>query len=126
MSMGVHLTCIDSITVADGVLFGSNVLVTDHNHGDYRSFGVASNPSVPPGIRPLKSYGGVSIGKNVWIGNNVVIVGPVRIGDGAIIAANSVIISNVEPGTMVAGNPAKKVKIYDEKDGVGHWTKLYD
>lgn len=54
---------------------------------------------------PLK--GDTVIGNDVWIGQNAVILPGVHIGDGTIIGANSVVGSNIEPYTIVAGNPAK-------------------
>lgn len=57
---------------------------------------------------PLK--GDTVIGNDVWIGQNAVILPGVHIGDGAIIGANSVVGSNVEPYTIVAGNPAKVLR----------------
>lgn len=53
---------------------------------------------------PLK--GDTVIGNDVWIGQNATILPGVHIGDGAIIGANSVVGSNVEPYTIVVGNPA--------------------
>ena len=52
----------------------------------------------------------VHIGNDVWIGQNAVILPGVHIGDGAIIGANSVVGSNVEPYTIVAGNPANELR----------------
>ena len=49
----------------------------------------------------------VTIGRNVWIGGNSVILPGVTIGDGAIIAAGAVVTKNVEAGTIVGGVPAK-------------------
>ena len=46
----------------------------------------------------------------MWIGQNAVILPGVHIGDGAIIGANSVVGSDVEPYAIVAGNPAKTVR----------------
>ena len=57
---------------------------------------------------PLK--GDTVIGNDVWIGQNAVILPGVHIGDGAIIGANSVVGSNVEPYTIVIGNPAKVLR----------------
>ena len=54
--------------------------------------------------------GNTVIGNDVWIGQNAVILPGVNIGDGAIIGANSVVGSNVEPYTIVAGNPAKMIR----------------
>ena len=46
----------------------------------------------------------------MWIGQNAVILPGVHIGDGAIIGANAVVGSNVEPYTIVVGNPAKPIR----------------
>ena len=54
--------------------------------------------------------GDVTIGNDVWIGYNVTIMSGVTIGDGAVIAANSHVVKNVEPYTIVGGNPAKHIK----------------
>ncbi len=50
------------------------------------------------------------LGNKVWIGANVTILPGVTIGDGAIVAAGAVVNKNVEPGTVVAGVPAKYIK----------------
>lgn len=50
------------------------------------------------------------IGNDVWIGENAVILPGVHIGDGAIIGANSVVGSDVEPYTIVVDNPAKVLR----------------
>lgn len=54
--------------------------------------------------------GNIEIGNDVWIGYNATIMAGVKIGDGAIIAANSTVVSDVEPYSIVGGNPAKKIK----------------
>jgi virginiamycin A acetyltransferase len=56
------------------------------------------------------SKGDVIIGNDVWIGLNSTILSGITIGDGAIIAANAVVTKNVEPYTIVGGNPAKLLK----------------
>lgn len=50
------------------------------------------------------------VGNDVWIGHGAIILGGVTIGDGAIVAAGSVVTKDVEPCTIVAGNPAKKIR----------------
>lgn len=66
-----------------------------------------------------KSYpnkGDIHIGNDVWIGYNATIMAGVRIGDGAIIAANSTVVKDVEPYSIVGGNPAQEIKKrFDEK-----------
>lgn len=60
-----------------------------------------------------KSYpqkGDINIGNDVWIGYNATIMAGVTIGDGAIIATNSTVIKDVEPYSIVGGNPATEIK----------------
>jgi galactoside O-acetyltransferase len=52
----------------------------------------------------------IRIGDNAWIGMNSLILKGVTIGEGSIVGAGSVVTKNVEPWTIVAGNPAKVVK----------------
>ena len=60
--------------------------------------------------------GDTIIGNDVWIGMEAVIMPGVTVGDGAIIGARSVVVKDVEPYTIVGGNPAKPLKKrYDEK-----------
>ncbi len=59
---------------------------------------------------PKLSKGSVIIGNDVWIGLNTTILSGVTIGDGAIVAAGSIVTKNVEPYAIVGGNPAKVIK----------------
>ncbi len=61
-----------------------------------------------PSDMPFK--GDTVIGNDVWIGQNTVILPGVHIGDGAIIGARSVVGSDVDPYTIIAGNPAKPIR----------------
>ena len=54
--------------------------------------------------------GNIEIGNDVWIGYNATIMAGVKIGDGAIIATNATVVSDVEPYTIVGGNPAREIK----------------
>ncbi len=67
--------------------------------------------------REATSKGDIIIKDDVWIGQNVVISSGVTIGQGAVIGAGSVVTKDVEPYTIVAGNPAKfiKFRFEDEK-----------
>ena len=62
-----------------------------------------------PSEMPFKG-GDTVIGNDVWIGQNAVVLPGVHIGDGAIIGANSVVGSDVDPYTIVVGNPAKPLR----------------
>ena len=69
-----------------------------------------------------KSYptkGDTIVGNDVWIGYNSTIMPGIRIGDGAIITTNSTITKDVEPYTIVGGNPAKEIrKRFTEKETI--------
>jgi acetyltransferase-like isoleucine patch superfamily enzyme len=56
------------------------------------------------------SKGNVVIGNDVWIATNAVIMSGIKIGDGAIIGAYSIVTKDVPPYTIVAGNPAKQIR----------------
>ena len=58
----------------------------------------------------------IKIGNDVWIAQDVRITGGVTIGDGAIIANNSHVVKDVEPYTIVGGNPARYIKHRFYKD----------
>ena len=76
------------------------------------------NIDISPIKRELSSKGGIVIGNNVWIGDKCTILSGVSIGDGCIIAANSVVTQNVPSYTVVAGVPAKIIKqLSDEQKG---------
>jgi acetyltransferase-like isoleucine patch superfamily enzyme len=56
------------------------------------------------------SKGDVIIGNDVWIADNVTIMSGIKIGDGAVIANNSHVVKDVEPYSIVGGNPAIHIK----------------
>jgi acetyltransferase-like isoleucine patch superfamily enzyme len=56
------------------------------------------------------SNGNVIIGNDVWIGTNATILSGVTVGDGSVIAANSHVVKNVEPYSIVGGNPARLIR----------------
>ncbi|BAZ40562.1 acetyltransferase family protein [Calothrix sp. NIES-4101] len=65
---------------------------------------------IDPQPDELPYKGDTVIGNDVWIGYEAVIMPGVKVGDGAIIAAKSVVVSNVAPYTIVGGNPAKFIR----------------
>jgi acetyltransferase-like isoleucine patch superfamily enzyme len=62
------------------------------------------------GVGHPSTKGDVIIGNDVWIASDVTIMSGVTIGDGAVIANNSYVVKDVEPYSMVGGNPAKLIK----------------
>lgn len=107
----IHISAFNRIVIGNGTLTGRFVTITDNSHGDM----LEEQLNEPPLSRPIVSKGPVIIGNNVWIGDKVTILPAVEIGDGAIIAANSVVTKNIPPYCVAAGNPAKVVRqIKDE------------
>jgi len=106
LNFDCHIGAINFIQIGNDVLIGSNVLITDHNHGKITT----EELKLPPASRPLYSKGPVIIEDNVWIGENVAILPNVRIGRNSIIGANSVVSSDVPENSVVGGIPAKVIK----------------
>jgi acetyltransferase-like isoleucine patch superfamily enzyme len=85
-----------SIEIGNYVVLGSCVLIIDHD-----GYGLDGNTALE---KPVK------IGNHVWIGIRATILKGVTIGDNSIIGAGAVVTTNVEPNTIVAGNPARKIR----------------
>ncbi|MBF0194252.1 MAG: CatB-related O-acetyltransferase [Magnetococcales bacterium] len=99
--------------LAHGVQF----IMPDANHSTsgataypFAVFGEEWRGKLPITNYPFTHCGDTVIGNDVWIGMDATIMPGVTIGDGAIIGAKSVVSKDVAPYTVVAGNPAKKVK----------------
>lgn len=109
--------CINSIDIGDYCIISNNVHIYDNNN----------HPIDPKKRREMCKSGfnsekwdwkysdnkPIAIKDNVWIGERATILKGVTIGEGAIIASNSVVTKNVPSFTIVAGNPAKIVKVLD-------------
>jgi galactoside O-acetyltransferase len=91
------------ITIGNGVLVGPNCVIASCEH-------TFDNRDVPIYQQPVK-YGPVIIEDDVWIGANVVIKCNVIVGKGSVVGAGAVVTKNVEPYTIVAGVPAKKIGV---------------
>ncbi|MFO7606141.1 MAG: glycosyltransferase [Desulfurivibrionaceae bacterium] len=101
-----HIGAIDSIEIGNDVLVGSNILITDHQHGNPHDY----FPSKTYADQPLYSKGPVIIGDNVLIGENVCIMPGVAIGTNCVIGANAVVTRDVPDNSISAGNPAKVIR----------------
>lgn len=64
------------------------------------------------------SKGPTTIGNDVWIGTDALILSGVRIGDGAVVGARSVVASDVPPYSIVAGNPARIIRLRFPEDRI--------
>lgn len=77
--------------------------VTTYRFGTYPPF----NEWFTPADETVRGRGGVTIGNDVWVGHQGLILSGVTIGDGAVIGAGSVVRSNVPPYAIALGNPAR-------------------
>ncbi len=77
-----------------------------------------------PTLDQLPFKGDTIIGNDVWIGMDTVIMPGIKIGDGAIVAAKSVITKDVEPYTIVGGNPEKKLKTRFSKEIINELLEI--
>lgn len=103
-----------SLTIGKFCSISSNVTVI--LGGEHRTDWVTTYPFnvVFPEGKQHKGHpstkGDIVIGNDVWIGRGAVILSGVKIGDGAVIAAECVVTKSVEPYTIVGGNPQKIIR----------------
>jgi acetyltransferase-like isoleucine patch superfamily enzyme len=100
------------VSIGDDVLLACNVTILDNLHG-HRSV------TVPYKYQPLERVAAVSIGAGSWVGQNAVILPGVTIGEMAIVGANSVVTHDVPRRSIVAGAPARVIKIWN--DTMNEW-----
>lgn len=68
--------------------------------------------------------GDINIGNDVWVGFNATIMAGVTVGDGAIIAANSTVVKDVAPYSIVGGNPAKEIRKRFSEDDISQLLEI--
>lgn len=76
----------------------------------FNVMGKTWNKATPDHLSELPHKGDIVIGNDVWLGRECVIMPGVKIGDGAIVAAYSVVTKDVDPYSVVGGNPAHFIK----------------
>lgn len=108
----VHISACQHVKVGNNCLFASHILVTDNSHGNYVGEN-SDSPDIPPNERSIV-INSVKIGNNVWVGDQVCILPGSEIGDGCIVGAGSVVKNSFPSNCMIAGVPAKIIKVYDE------------
>lgn len=102
INRNVFITARDDIYIGNNVLIGQNTIINSGNHEFV-------NPKILINKQGHSSEK-IIIGSDVWIGANCSILKGVKIGNGAVVGAGSVVTKNIEPYTVVGGVPAKKIK----------------
>ncbi|SCY39843.1 CatB-related O-acetyltransferase [Flavobacterium caeni] len=115
------------ITIGKYCQIGGDVAIHTTNH-PISHLSTYINRSLFDGeLLELKEVKKVNIGHDVWIGHNVIITGNVTVGNGAILAAGSVVTKDVPPYSIVGGVPAKIIRkrfsdaIIDEIEALQWW-----
>lgn len=107
-----------NVSIGRYTMFGPNVSIKggDHNF---------DNPDIPMIFSGRPKMPSTIIGRDVWIGAEVFIKAGVTIGDGAIVAAASVVTKDIPPYTIYGGNPAKLIRMrFSEEEIIRHKEML--
>lgn len=90
------------IVIEDNVQIGPNVMLVTTNHDFSR--------------RDIVTHKPITLRKGAWIGGRSLILPGVTVGENAVVAGGAVVTKDVEPNTIVGGNPAKVIKILEPTD----------
>ncbi|MFY0255816.1 acyltransferase [Chitinophaga sp. 30R24] len=112
--VGIGNVVIGPVTIGHHVILAQNVVLSGLNHG-------YTDPVIPIALQPC-TIAPIQIDDDCWIGANSVITAGVHIGKHSVVAGGSVVTKNVPPYSVVAGNPAKVIRRYQESTGV--WEKV--
>ena len=104
INMGCKFQDQGGIFIGDGALIGHNVVLATLNH------------AMSPNHRGTMIPEPIHIGRNVWIGSNATVLPGVTIGDGAIVAAGTVVTRDVPENTIVGGVPAGVMRHLREEE----------
>ena len=94
---GAWVYALDKISIGNNVCIGEDVRLITGSHD-------VSSPTFDLVTRPI------TINDNVWVATDSIVLPGVTIGEGAVVGAGAVVTKDVEPWTVVAGNPAKFIK----------------
>src|ERR1700744_1119602 len=112
--IGMSNVIIGPVTIGSNVIFAQHIVLSGLNH-EYRDINV-------PIVNQKVTVTPIVVEDDCWIAANSVITSGVTIGKHSVVAGGSVVTKNVPPYSVVAGNPAKIIRQYDEK--TGEWERV--
>lgn len=116
MNKRCYLSAANEIVVGNHAIFAPNVYLADSAY-EYREVGV---PIMKQGLASVGNR--IVVGEHAWLGINAAVYGNVTIGKGSVIGANSVVTKSIPDYCVAAGQPAKVVRAYDDRNDA--WTRI--
>jgi acetyltransferase-like isoleucine patch superfamily enzyme len=101
-----RITSVGEVHIGEEALISDRVYISDTGH-------IYEDVTEPIKRQGLRDGRRVEIGRGAWLGIGAVVVGNVRIGENAVVGANTVVREDVPDFTVVAGNPAQVVRRHD-------------
>lgn len=102
------IAAMQEVTIEDDVMFAANVLIADGTHG-------FEHANEPYKYQKMWKIAPVLVKRGCWIGQNVIIMSGVTIGELSIIGANSVVTESIPDRCIATGSPTRVVKTWDER-----------
>lgn len=119
-SESVRVSIGNFCSIASGVVFAA---CAEHNMYTISTFPYKVK-CLGACVNEALSKGDIIVGDDVWIGQNAIILSGINIGQGAIVAAGSIVTKDIPPYAIVAGNPAKIIKYRFEPDMIKELIKV--
>ena len=113
----LQISAHQKVVIEDDVMFAANVFISDGLHG-------YENALVPYRYQEISKISPVIIKNGSWIGQNVVVLPGVTIGELSIVGANSVVTSDIPDRCIAVGSPARVIKKWNEKNKA--WERFVD
>ena len=108
---------VSSVVIEDDVLLASHIFISDNRHGYSRT-------DIAYMYQPLEGIQPVIVGQGTWIGEHVVIMPGVKVGEYSIVGANSVVTKDVPARSMVVGSPARVIRKWSDEEA--NWIRVGD
>lgn len=119
---------IDQLRIGDYVCIGPETVIVMGGNNTHRTDWISCYPHLEHIVDAYEGKGDTILGDGCWLGMRCMILPGVTVGEGAVVAAGAVVVSPVEPYTVVGGNPAKPVKKRFPDDTITRLlaVRLYD